>query len=199
MNPQTYIFIGRSGCGKGTQAEFLISYIKERDVEKRPVFYLETGPQFRDFITGDSYASILAKKVYEEDKRQPDFLAIWMWSHLLVEGFTGIEHLVMDGTPRSIAEALAIDTALGFYNRKATVIYLNVSRDWSEKRLLARGRADDATLKRITKRLDWFDSDVLPAVEHFRNDPQCNFIEVNGEQGKEKVHEEIVRRLKTFS
>ena len=29
INPKTFIFIGRSGCGKGTQANLLIEYLKK--------------------------------------------------------------------------------------------------------------------------------------------------------------------------
>lgn len=195
MNPQTVIFIGRSGCGKGTQADFLMKHLKGQDLQERPIYYLESGAQFREFISGKSHSSKRARQIYEHGERQPDFLAIWMWSHLLVENVTGEEHLIIDGTPRSMSEALALDTALQFYERKANIIYLHVSREWSQERLLARGRADDTTLSKINKRLDWFDRDVMPAVEHYRNNSAYNFIEINGEQGKEKVHEDIMEKL----
>jgi len=59
-------------------------------------------------------------------------LAVWMWSHLLVEKMTGEEHVIFDGTPRSFHEAQIIDTAVTFYNRQRPhVIYLNISRETS--------------------------------------------------------------------
>ncbi len=198
MNPQTFIFIGRSGCGKGTQADLLMTYLKNQESSARPIFYLESGARFRDFIKGSSYSSTLSKKIYENDERQPDFLAIWMWSNLFIEHINGQEHIVVDGTPRSLPEALTLDTALDFYGRKANVIYLSVSRDWSLKRLIARGRSDDATLEKINKRLDWFDRDAMPAIDHFKNNSRYNLIEVSGEKDKDLVHEEIIKKITFF-
>ena len=65
MVPQTFIFIGRSGCGKGTQSELLHKYLDEHDKEEHLIFYLETGARFRDFIAKDNFTSKLAKKVSE--------------------------------------------------------------------------------------------------------------------------------------
>jgi hypothetical protein len=49
MKLQTFIFIGRSGCGKGTQVALLQEYIKTRD-HKRPILYIETGERFRNLL-----------------------------------------------------------------------------------------------------------------------------------------------------
>lgn len=194
MNPQTFIFIGRSGCGKGTQAELLQKYVKEKDPAGE-IFYLETGANFREFIKGSSYSSQLADRVYQTGDRQPDFLAIWMWSHVMVDSFRGTEHLFVDGTPRSLAEAMALTTAMNFYERKPVVVYLNVSRTWSEQRLLARHRADDVSADMVKKRLDWFEHDVMPAIEYFNVNDLYRLLEVNGEQSIEQVHADIVAKL----
>lgn len=198
MSPQTFIFIGRSGCGKGTQAKLLNEYIKQQDAGNRDIYYVETGAQFRDFIKKKKFTNKRSQEIYARDDRQPDFLAIWMWSHNLVENLTGKEHLVLDGTPRSLPEATVLDNALAFYARKANIIHLDVSREWSQEKLLARGRSDDATLAKINKRLDWFDKDVAQAIDYFQNNPAHNYIHVNGEQGIDAVHAEIVSKLKIF-
>lgn len=195
MLPQTFIFIGRSGCGKGTQGKLMERVLHQND-PVRNVYYLETGERFREFIKGKSYTSRLSRETYERDDRQPDFLAVWMWSHLFVENLNGEEHLIIDGTPRSLGEAQVLSTALEFYKRKAYIIHLNVSRSWAERHLLARGRSDDATIEKIDKRLNWFDRDALPAIEYFRHHPDHHFIEVSGEQPIERVHAEIVKQVK---
>ena len=194
MNPYTFIFIGRSGCGKGTQVELLQKHLAEKFAGEE-VFYLETGERFRAFIKEDSYSSKLSKAVYETGERQPSFLAIWMWSHLLVESFKGTEHLIIDGSPRAYGEALAMDTALKFYGRKAYVVHLNVSREWSEERLSARHRSDDIDLEKVKKRLDWFEKDVAPAIEFFKANPDYNFIDVNGGQSIEGVYRDMMEKL----
>ncbi len=195
MSPQTFIFIGRSGCGKGTQAELLQKYVKEKD-SNGEIFYLETGQNFREFIKGDSFSSRLASKIYKNGDRQPDFLAIWMWAHILVNQFKGNEHAFFDGITRSLPEAETFTTAMEFYNRKVNVVYINVSRQWSEDRLRSRGRVDDVDGAEVNKRLDWFDKDSMPAVEYFKTHDLYNVLEINGEQTIEKVHTDILEQLK---
>ncbi len=137
----------------------------------------------------------LSKEVYMSADRQPDFLAVWVWSHLLVEELKGGEHLIMDGTPRALDEAKVLKTAMDFYKReKVYIVHLEVSRDWSEKHLLSRGRFDDDA-REIKVRLDWYDRDVMPAVEWFRADSRFKFIDINGEQSIEKVHQDLTAAI----
>ena len=193
MIPHTFIFIGRSGCGKGTQADLLKNRIAKLDKAKRQILYVETGDRFRKFIRDKGYSSELSKKLYEKDERQPDFMACFMWGTMLVEELGPNMHLMFDGAPRSHAEALLMTTALKFYERlKPTIIYLRVGRKWAEERLLSRGRQDDRTLVKINKRLDWFEADTWPAIEYFKTNNFYKFIEVNGEQSIEGVHREII-------
>ncbi|MCX6713364.1 MAG: nucleoside monophosphate kinase [Candidatus Vogelbacteria bacterium] len=194
---QTYIFIGRSGCGKGTQAELLIAKLKEQGAisDQNPLLYIETGDKFRTFVSKTSHSSRLAKEVMNRSERQPDFLAVWMWSHILVESLMGDEQIIFDGTPRSLPEAQILDTAIKFYGRvKPAVIYLDVSNDWSTKRLVERGR-DKVLDSNIAKRLAWFESDVLPAIKFYENNPDYNFVKVKGEQSIEEVQAEIMEKV----
>jgi adenylate kinase len=192
---KTFIFIGRSGCGKGTQAELLKKELEATG--EAPVFYLETGARFREFIKGASQTAAFARDIMHKSARQPDFLAIWNWSHLLVEEVHGKEHWIIDGTPRSRPEAEILDTAFPFYDRQnPTVVYLNVSRSWSEGRLRARGRADDKAVGDIAARLDWFDRDVMPAVEYYRANPRYTFLDINGERSIEEIHADIREQLR---
>ena len=189
----TVIFIGRSGCGKGTQADLLKNRIVRLDPDKNQILYVETGEHFRSFIRSKGYSSELSKEIYDKDERQPDFLACWMWSKMLVEELGPDMHLVFDGAPRSHSEAILLSTALKFYQRTSpTVIYIDVGRKWAEERLLSRGRQDDKTLAKITKRLDWFEADTWPAVEYFKTNSLYRFLEINGEQSIEKVHSDII-------
>ena len=63
---QTYIFIGRSGCGKGTQAELLKKYLESK---KKEVFYLESGTRFREFIFASGHTANLSRALMEKGGR----------------------------------------------------------------------------------------------------------------------------------
>jgi adenylate kinase family enzyme len=200
MQPKTFIFIGRSGCGKGTQAKILREYIEKRDANKRKIMYMETGARFREFIKLPGFTNKLAARVAEIGGRQPDFLAIWNWAHVLIEEMNGEEHLIVDGMPRSYEEALVFDSAITFYNReKPTVIYIDVSREWSRKHLFSRsqieGRKDDASLELVERRLNWFDTDVLPVLKYFEAHPGYNFVHVKGEETIDQVATAILTGL----
>lgn len=191
MNQKTFIFIGRSGCGKGTQVELLISQLKE--TSDREIFYLETGQKFREFVKEPNYTSGLSYDVMQTGARQPDFLAAHIWSHLMIQKYNGRQHFVIDGTPRSRNEALMLDTAMKFYKiEKPVIVYINVSHDWAKARLAERGRADDKKLSEVEKRLAWFEKDVMPAVEYYRENPDYEFLDIKGEQSIEDVHKEIM-------
>ncbi len=193
MQPQTFVFIGRSGCGKGTQVELLKKVLAEKDPSGE-MLHLETGLKFREFIEGDGYSNKLSHEIAISGNRQPDFLAIRFWSDFLVDSFKGNEHVICDGICRSLLEAQSFTTAMKFYNRKPIVVYINVSRAWSKERLFARARADDDN-KGIDKRLDWFDKDTSHAIKYFNMNNQYTLLDINGEQTIEEVHKEVMEKL----
>lgn len=191
---QTFIFIGRSGCGKGTQARLLMDAMKAAD--DADIFYLETGQKFRDFVKEPNYTAGLAYEVMQTGARQPDFLAVHIWSHLFIENFNGRQHLVVDGTPRSKNEAIILDTAMKFYKReKPFVVYMNVGNDWSRTRLHERGRIDDKSVAEVEKRLSWFERDVMPAIEFYREHADYHFLDINGEQSIDAVNAELMAKI----
>lgn len=191
---QAYIFVGRSGCGKGTQAELLIDYLKNNS--QNEVFYLQTGEEFRKFMKEEGYSNDLAREVGSQGKLQPMFLTVMLWAKALIEKLKGGEILVFDGTPRKKDEADILESVFDFYGYKnPKVIYVNVSRQWAEERLLSRGRSDDK-LEKIKTRQDWFDTDVMAVLDYYQNNKDYVFLEINGEQTIEEVHQEILSKLK---
>ncbi len=194
--PKTFILTGRSGCGKGTQAKILEQFLKVHS-PNTPVLYIETGVMFREFIRGNMVSNKLAYELYKEGGRQPDFLAVWNWAHLMVEQMSGHEHLIIDGTPRSYEEALVLDSAMNFYKREQPyVIHLDVSREWSyrhiENRAVAEGRLDDRSSSEINRRLDWFETDVVRAIKFYENHRGYKYIPINGERSVEEVTKSIL-------
>jgi adenylate kinase len=194
MRAQTIILFGRSGSGKGTQAELLLKFISDHDPIKKTL-YIETGQKVRDFMIHDNYSSKLTADIVENGKLLPEFMPIWIWSNYLIEHFTGEEHLVLDGLSRRPHEAPILDSALRFYNREyPTIIVLDVSREWAAERLKGRARADDNDAD-IRRRVEWYDTNVVPAIEYFRNNGRYTVIDVNGEQEIERVHSDIVSAI----
>ena len=127
---------------------------------------------------------------------QPAFLAIHIWSHLMIEQMDEKKHLMIDGTPRKLAEAKILDEAFKFYGRKdMKIIYVNVSDAWSIARLEGRGRADDKSLAEVKKRLAWFNTDVIPALDFYKNNSDYDYLDINGEQTIEQVQAEILTKL----
>ncbi len=195
VNPQTFIFIGRSGCGKGTQAELLQQKLREKTPET-PIFYLETGGRFREYIQSETYSSNLSKEVMEKGGLQPEFLAVWNWSSLFVEKMRGDEHLVLDGTPRKLDEAEVLDSAMRFYKReKPFVVFLDVSKEFSIARFKDRGRADDKSLQAIEERMKWYEEHVVAAVRYYWQNDNYKLLHINGEQTIEEVHAEIIAKM----
>lgn len=192
---KNFIFIGRSGCGKGTQAELLMDYLKRET--GTPVFYVENGQKFRDFLERkDNPTSQISQQIYKEGGLQPEFLSVYMWTDQLIEKFDNKMHLVIDGAPRRLPEASILDSAFKFYNRSDLyVLYIDISREEAQKRLLLRGRTDDKSKDDINKRLDWFDSEVVPVLDFFKNHADYKFLQIDGERSIEDIHKDIISQV----
>lgn len=194
MDLKTIIIISRSGAGKGTQARKLVEYFKSND--SREVFHLETGSRIRDFLQESTHASKIASEVVENGGLLPSFIAIWAWGGELIKKLDNAKHLIIDGAPRKVKEVDYIEEAFNFFGRqKVDVIYLNVGEDWSKTRLKERGRSDDKTDEDIARKMQWFNNEVLPAVNYYKDNDKYNFIEINGEQDIDSVHQEILSKL----
>lgn len=194
MDLQTVIFIGRSGCGKGTQANLLTEYLRAHDPRKRTVYHLETGTHFRKFIEGKGHSNRLSYEAYLRGELQPSFLAVYLWVKALVDEWNGTEHLIIDGTPRYLDEARVLTTAMRFYRLNPVAVHLAVPRAFSEHHLRLRGRADD-TETDIKKRLDWFETSVLPAIDYLRDEGTFRFIEIKGDDPIEMVHQNVISKI----
>ncbi len=196
MKPTTVIFFGKSGSGKGTQADLLIKYLKEHDASNK-VIYVETGDGLRKFVNDStSFTAHLTKDVMSQGKLMPASIPIWVWANMLIEKIeTGKEHMVFDGVARRMDEAPILDQALQFYERGTVhVILLDVPHEEVTTRLLKRGRHDDLHEK-ITERLNWFETDVMPSINYFKKSKHSTFLEINGHQTIQEVHEDILKEL----
>ena len=194
MNQKVFILIGRSGCGKGTQGKLITEYLKKVDPEHNTL-YIQSGSEFREFIKGSSATQKISNELYKADKLQPEFLSVYMWINILLRSYTGSEHLIFDGAPRRRHEAGVLDSVFDFYGLvKPYVIHIDVSESWATERLTARHRMDDKS-EDITKRLAWYMTDVVPAIEYYKNNPRYTFININGERSIEEIHEDLINMI----
>ena len=192
MTPRTFILAGRSGCGKGTQAKLLIEKLEKSG----EVMLLETGKKFRELIEAKGYTNDLMRERMATGLLLPEFLAVWNMSGQLIENLKAAHHLVIDGIPRTPLQAQVLAEALTFYKREnVLVILIEVGRDWAKQRLVERKRPDD-TEDSIEKRLNWYEADVVPALEYLRKKTDFTFVELKGEQPIEKVQADLVENLK---
>jgi len=198
MNNDCYniIFIGRSGCGKGTQAKLLQKKLEEK-YGAGSVFYIYTGEHLRELTKHPELLTgcLVDVDVMKAGAKAPDFLAIWCWAKEFIHGMRKDNHVILDGSPRTKFEAATIDEALMFYKRQpAFVIWLDVSSKWAYDHMLGRGRTDD-TPDKIQNRLSYYETYVTGAVEYYQQESKSKLLKINGEQTIEKVHEDIVKEV----
>lgn len=198
MNPSLFVFLGRSGCGKGTQAALLTEYLKKTNPETG-VFYVSTGEEFRKLIQSESYTGRKVKSVVDGGKFAPPFLASMLWANVITNQFTENMHMIVDGTPRRFPEKAVFDTVAPFYGLgKPHIIFMNVSSEWATDKLLKRAikesRKDD-TEEAIKSRMQAFEELLSPIIESYRNDSEVFFHEINGDQTIAEVHDEIISKI----
>lgn len=192
--PKVFIFLGRSGCGKGTQADLIIKHLKDLEGKFSKTLHIESGALLRQFAQGDNFTQRKIKSVLNSGALVPESIIVSLWTENIIANFSGTENMVFDGTPRKLHEAQLLDNALRFYGvEKPVVFYLEVSENWAEKRLQERGRKDD-TAEAIKKRLAWFESEVVKTIDFYQTDSYYEFVTINGEQSIAEVHQDILAK-----
>ncbi|MFA6006737.1 MAG: nucleoside monophosphate kinase [Candidatus Paceibacterota bacterium] len=196
MQLKTVIFMGRSGSGKGTQAKLLVDELVLKGVNVNDIMNVSSGELFRAFAKDGGYTQDKIRAVMAAGNRVPDFLAVRLWGNWLVQTYRPSLNIILDGTPRSHAEARMLENALVFYERNPIeIVNIKVSNEWSIERLSARKRLDDSSLDTIKHRLAFYEDDVLEAIDYYRGSPKVRFSEINGEQTIEEVHKDVSKAV----
>ncbi|MHC6178398.1 adenylate kinase [Clostridium sp. JNZ X4-2] len=109
------ILLGPPGAGKGTQAKFIS--------EKYLIPHISTGDIFRKNISERTSLGIEAKKYLDEGKLVPDEVTINIMKNRLgmddcKDGF------LLDGFPRTVTQAKALDLFLGGIEQKIDKVLL---------------------------------------------------------------------------
>lgn len=197
MEKQFFILIGRSGAGKGVQAQLLQSYLESQGHKK--VIHTTTGGGFREFIAQDNYVASLARECIEKGTLQPEFLAVWNWANIFINSLSAEDTVILDGAPRKSFEVKVLHSAITFFGfTKPIVIHLDVSEGAAREHMAGRNRADDEE-ESISMRLGWFETEVLPALDLYINDPRYHVLHINGNQAVEEVHKELIEKLEALA
>lgn len=124
------VLLGGPGSGKGTQAEHICKTFH--------LPHISTGDLFRDNIKKQTELGRLAKSYMDRGELVPDDVTERMVAARLA--LPDASHgFVLDGFPRTVSQAEALDEILHAINRKVTgVIHLNVSDEEIIQRLSGR-------------------------------------------------------------
>lgn len=192
-NPVTVLFFGSQGAGKGTQVSMLIDFLKKKS--NRKVIRIDMGEQLRALRDTGSYAGKLTGEIIDAGIRIYDFMAIYLQTKLLMEHFTGEEHIIADGLARGDDQTRAFDDMMRFFRRDKDfqIVNLVISDETAVKRLLLRGRNDD-TEEAIRRRLAWTKTDVLPQLALLKSRGRATH-EIDGEPDIETIHKNILKAL----
>jgi adenylate kinase len=124
------VLMGLPGAGKGTQAEKI--------VEKYGIPHISTGDMFRAAIKESTDLGLQAKSFMDQGNLVPDEVTIGIVRERLskedcAEGF------LLDGFPRTVAQAEALENILSDLNKKIDyVINIDVDQEFLMERLTGR-------------------------------------------------------------
>ncbi len=191
--PKAYLFFGPSGAGKGTQVQLLKEHLEK--TTDRKVIYIGMGDLLRGLAATGAYSATLTDNIIANGGLMPSFMPVYLMTKLLVEKFTGGEHIIADGVVRRPGQARAFDDAMKFYERENyEILVLELSPESTMKRLLLRKRSDDSE-ESIKKRIGWYKDEVEPLLEVFK-ERERTIHYVDGEPSIEEVHDTILKTLK---
>ena len=124
------ILFGPPGAGKGTQAQFI--------VKKYNYFQLSTGDLLRDEIKkktplGNQIEELISIGSFASDEIVNKLL------RQSIDNLKFRDRIIFDGYPRNVAQAQNLEMILNEFNQNiGHIIFLNVSRDIIEKRIMGR-------------------------------------------------------------
>ncbi len=195
--PQTFIFIGRSGSGKGTQIDLLKKYITDINPEIGTCSFV-MGDTFRSFMKGEGYAQDAIRLIVNSGKLVPDSITNSLFISELLNNLKSNEHLYIDGIPRSPLQAETVIEVIKFYDRyNPIIINIEVSKEVAEERMLARARPDD-TKEAIFERVKFYDENIIPAIEVLKEKSGFIYMEINGEKTPEEINVELIDKLQPY-
>ena len=186
------LVLGPQGSGKGTQAK--------RIKAMYGIPHIATGDMLREMRELDTPVAHELRAVLDRGDLVDDELMIELIRDRLSRGDT-VGGFVLDGFPRTMAQAEALDELLRELGRELDIVFdLQVpKREMLLERLLRRaaeeGRADD-TPEVIGRRLELYDSETAPLVDYYRTH-QANVVGIHADRSVDEVFHEVERSLES--
>lgn len=175
---QRLLFLGPPGAGKGTQAQLL--------AQSQGLMHLSTGDLLRAEVQAGSELGRQAEAVMARGELVSDELVLAIVRSRLQQGSGG---WLLDGFPRNLAQAEALDTLLQELGQPIELVVLMELDDAVLiQRLLSRGRSDDNE-QVIRHRLEVYREQTAPLISHYRDLGLLQAVEAAG------AVEEIASRI----
>jgi adenylate kinase len=184
------LVLGPQGSGKGTQAQ--------RIKAMYGVPHIATGDMIREQMELQTELGREVKDVYDRGDLVSDELMIRLIRDRLDRGDT-LPGFVLDGFPRTMGQAEALDDLLGDLGRSVDIVFdLQVpDRQQLLERLLKRAdeqhRSDD-TPDAIQRRWALYERETAPLVEYYRS-TRGNVVGIHADRSIDEVFHEVREAL----
>ena len=185
--------MGGPGAGKGTMSAKI--------VEKYNINHISTGDIFRSEIGNKTELGMLAKSYMDKGLLVPDEVTNKMVKSYLENLEDRKNGFLLDGFPRTTAQAEALDRILEKNGETATsVVSIMIPDEMIKDRIRHRasieGRADDAKEETINNRIRTYHEKTEPLVEFYRN--QGKYREIDGTGTIDQVRQAIFDLMDKF-
>jgi adenylate kinase len=186
------LVLGPQGSGKGTQGARI-----EADYG---IPHVSTGAMFRDAIAARSELGLRVEPILAAGELVPDDVTV-----ALIRERLGMPDarggFVLDGFPRNLAQADALDEMLGEIDRALdAILFFDLPEDVAVERMQGRaaaeGRTDD-TPDVMARRLEVYREQTAPVVEHYR--VTGRLVPLHAERTIDEVYAEVQTALETVS
>jgi len=182
------LLLGPQGSGKGTQAK--------RISEEYGIPHIATGDMLRAAMAAGTELGRKVKPIYDTGQLVPDDLMIELIRERLAQDDTE-NGFVLDGFPRNMAQAEALDPMLREIGKELTVVFVlqlpdEVCIERLTKRAQLEGRLDD-TPEAIAKRLEIYHRETEPLIEWYRI--RSNVVTIHADRSVNEVFGEIQQAL----
>ncbi len=187
-----YVLFGPPGAGKGTQAAAM--------VERYNLHHISTGDLLRKEIAAGTELGLKAKALIEDGRLVPDEVVEGMIESEF-KSVKGVKGFLLDGFPRTIAQAEALDAMLAKSGEEVTSVVSIMIPDQMiidriSHRAAIEGRADDASVEIIKHRIETYHQQTEPEIAYYQKNGKYN--EVDGVGTIEEVRDRIFALVDQF-